>query len=323
VNWTAPASNGSTITGYTVQWTLATDTTFATPLGTHALGNVVTDTITLLTNGTAYLVRVRATNAVGSSSYSTAASLTPINETIGIRGSAQNTSTTNLTVSVTRGMFDAAPSAGDTLLAIVAHRTSVYSDSGVLGTMPAPSGWSILDVGTGGVSNPYTLIDFNAARGYTGYSVYIKTAAGDSTDDATFTDYAGSGTLTNPISEAQVIAIKATTGLRSPTGSLGSSFAPGTVTTITANGSLVTAPVAGDLLFTAFLRSKSAIETINFSALSGTLTQIRQTQSANGVAGLALLTAYEVLGTFGARTVTVDSTVANDRNGSVRVVFKP
>lgn len=69
LSWTAPANNGSAITDYVVQH--STDsvnwTTFAD--GTSAS---TTATVTGLINGTAYVFRIAATNAVGTSAYSSA-----------------------------------------------------------------------------------------------------------------------------------------------------------------------------------------------------------------------------------------------------------
>ena len=75
VSWTAPASNGSAITGYTVQWTTDDE-----PWSSSSPQRTVTGTtasITGLTNGTKYFVRVRATNGVGDSDWSIDGSGTP------------------------------------------------------------------------------------------------------------------------------------------------------------------------------------------------------------------------------------------------------
>ena len=71
VNWTAPSSGGSPITGYTVT---------ASPGGQTATlgGGVTTATMNGLSNGTAYTFTVTATNAIGTSPASTAsAAVTP------------------------------------------------------------------------------------------------------------------------------------------------------------------------------------------------------------------------------------------------------
>ncbi|MDQ1683759.1 MAG: hypothetical protein QOC82_496 [Frankiaceae bacterium] len=72
VTWTAPASNGSPITGYTVT---------AAPGGATATvaGTVTSATVTALANGTAYTFTVTATNAAGTSATSTpSSSVTPL-----------------------------------------------------------------------------------------------------------------------------------------------------------------------------------------------------------------------------------------------------
>ena len=60
VTWTAPTSNGSPITNYDV--TIYVD---GTPEATVTIGNVNSDTVSGLTNGTAYTFAVSAINAVG------------------------------------------------------------------------------------------------------------------------------------------------------------------------------------------------------------------------------------------------------------------
>jgi titin len=75
LTWTAPASNGgSAITGYTV--TPSIGATAQTPVVFNS--TATTQTITGLTNGTAYTFKVKATNAAGSSADSAAsAPITP------------------------------------------------------------------------------------------------------------------------------------------------------------------------------------------------------------------------------------------------------
>jgi hypothetical protein len=76
--WTAPSVSSQTpIVSYTVQYSTNSGSTWTT-WGTAPTTNSAT--ITSLTNGTAYTFRVLATNAVGSSAYSSAsASVTPTN----------------------------------------------------------------------------------------------------------------------------------------------------------------------------------------------------------------------------------------------------
>lgn len=73
VSWAAPADGGSAITGYDVQQFVG-----ATAGAVTSVGVVLTTTVTGLTNGTAYTFKVRAKNAVGNGSYSSAsAAVTP------------------------------------------------------------------------------------------------------------------------------------------------------------------------------------------------------------------------------------------------------
>ncbi len=69
VSWTAPGSNGSAITGYSVK-------AYAGPTLVSAtnVGNVTSTTVTGLTNGTAYTFKVSATNGVGTGADSAASS---------------------------------------------------------------------------------------------------------------------------------------------------------------------------------------------------------------------------------------------------------
>ena len=77
VSWTAPNSNGSTITGYTV--TPYIGSAAQTPVPVNS-GTATSTSVSGLTNGTAYTFTVSATNAVGTSTASTASSaVTPEN----------------------------------------------------------------------------------------------------------------------------------------------------------------------------------------------------------------------------------------------------
>ena len=75
VSWTAPAANGSAITGYTV--TPFIGTTAQTPVQVGA--SATSATITGLTNGTAYTFSVTATNGIGTSPTATTGAVTPQN----------------------------------------------------------------------------------------------------------------------------------------------------------------------------------------------------------------------------------------------------
>jgi len=79
VTWTAPASNGgSAITGYVITPSSGSSVT---------VGNVTSDTVTGLTNGTAYTFKVAAINAVGTGPQSAASnSVTPTASTAKVPG---------------------------------------------------------------------------------------------------------------------------------------------------------------------------------------------------------------------------------------------
>ncbi len=70
LSWTAPSSNGgSTITDYTIQYSSNGGTSWTAV--THSASTATTATVTGLTNGTSYLLRVAAVNRVGTGSFAT------------------------------------------------------------------------------------------------------------------------------------------------------------------------------------------------------------------------------------------------------------
>ena len=78
ITWDAPAVVGGGLTGYQIQHTLGTDTTFANATMLTASAAATGYNIRGLANGTAYLVRVRATNAQGEGDWGVATgTLTP------------------------------------------------------------------------------------------------------------------------------------------------------------------------------------------------------------------------------------------------------
>ena len=72
----APSTGGSSITGYRVQWKTSSSGSYSS--SNQADTTLTTYIITGLTNGTTYDVRVRASNAIGTGSYSTDRSVTPV-----------------------------------------------------------------------------------------------------------------------------------------------------------------------------------------------------------------------------------------------------
>ncbi len=79
VSWTAPASNGASISDYDVQYRKQnSDNTWPNTWTAHShTGTAVNTTITGLTNDSAYQVQVQATNSAGDSAWSASATATP------------------------------------------------------------------------------------------------------------------------------------------------------------------------------------------------------------------------------------------------------
>ncbi|HWB65715.1 MAG TPA: fibronectin type III domain-containing protein, partial [Mycobacteriales bacterium] len=78
VSWTAPAANGSAIVGYDVQFSSNGGTTWTSGPASFHTNPATSETVTGLTNGTAYVFRVAAINGAGQGDYSAASnSVTP------------------------------------------------------------------------------------------------------------------------------------------------------------------------------------------------------------------------------------------------------
>jgi titin len=94
LTWTAPATNGGTISDYTIQYSSDSGVTWTTFNDT--VSATASATVTGLTNGTAYVFRVAATNEAGLGAYSVAsAARTPVGapdapiNLVGVAGNAQ------------------------------------------------------------------------------------------------------------------------------------------------------------------------------------------------------------------------------------------
>jgi hypothetical protein len=74
--WTAPASNGSSITDYIIEYKLSSEPTVWTTFN-DGVSTLASTTVTGLTNGVSYDFRVKAVNSVGTSSASSVISTTP------------------------------------------------------------------------------------------------------------------------------------------------------------------------------------------------------------------------------------------------------
>jgi surface protein len=72
ISWSAPTSNGTTVSGYSVTRATTVSGTYTNATGCSDLGVVLTCTATGLTNGTTYYFKVAASSAEGTGPYSSA-----------------------------------------------------------------------------------------------------------------------------------------------------------------------------------------------------------------------------------------------------------
>lgn len=75
VTWVAPANGGAAITGYTLEYSSNSGSTW-TNWSSAISSSATTETVTGLTNGTAYVFRVAATNSIGTSAWSSSSAST-------------------------------------------------------------------------------------------------------------------------------------------------------------------------------------------------------------------------------------------------------
>lgn len=186
VSWAAPASNGSAITGYTVQ--IATNSGFTTGVATFTPSpatNTYVD-ITTLSPGVTYWVRVLATNAIGSSAYGASVSFSTSATVPGLPTSVAAGSITPITASIS---FVAPASTGGS--AITGYDVQVATNSGFTTDLQ-----TIADD-----ASPTPLTGLIAGRLY--YArVRAKNAVGNGswTTAITFTTLAGTPVVTSPTS---------------------------------------------------------------------------------------------------------------------------
>jgi hypothetical protein len=153
VAWTAPAANGSAITGYSVVVSQAGSVVSTTPV----VAGTTAATITGLSRATDYSVTVTATNAVGSSDASTAASVRTLAEAPAEVGTPVATVAGPTSVNVAW----AAPADGGS--AVTGYTVSVLQAGSVVRTVPT-TGTSVLIEGLDrGTEYTVTVAATNAA----------------------------------------------------------------------------------------------------------------------------------------------------------------
>ena len=161
--WNVPEANGSPITGYTLQY--STDSTFTTGVTTVTNANRG-GTLSGLTTGSTYYVRVKAGNDVGFSSYSVAASLIP-----GSAPAAVAKPSASLTGLTTASVTWTAPAANG------------YAITGYTVTATPSAGLTITNTGT---ATTATVTGMTAGTTYT-FTVKATNALGTSIESASST----------------------------------------------------------------------------------------------------------------------------------------
>lgn len=164
LTWTAPAANGGTISDYTIQYSSDSGSTWTTFSDTVSATASVT--VTGLTNGTAYVFRVAATNQAGLGAYSaSSAARTPLGapgaptNLVGVAGNAQVALT--WTVPVSNGGS-----------AITDYVIQYSSNSGSTWTTFADTVSTSTSVTVNGLTNGTTYVFHAAAKNVVGTGSY-------------------------------------------------------------------------------------------------------------------------------------------------------
>ena len=218
VSWTAPESNGgSEVTGYRVQWKSGTEAWDGSETSTRqaALGDpaAASHTIAELANGTAYTVRVVATNAAGDGEAAEVTAtaqdrLAPVLTAASVNGTA-------LTLTFSEALDAVSKAAADAFAISVegtARTVDAVALSGSAATLTLASGVASGEtvtmgytVPTGDDATPLQDAAGNAVAAYSGHAVTNETPAAANTDPTGLPAITGtpqvSDTLTASISD--------------------------------------------------------------------------------------------------------------------------
>ena len=173
LSWTAPTNNGgASITDYAIGYSTNSGTSYAA--WTHSASTVTSATVTGLTNGTAYILRVAGVNSVGTGTYAVSSSITPV--------SAATFNTFNATwtaVGFSGSGTSGSPYTKASYATNIAGMQATIVSNGTLrvtGGMYSDFGWTIYKNGASAV----TQADLGGGNGYTyTMSVTLTVNAGD------------------------------------------------------------------------------------------------------------------------------------------------
>jgi hypothetical protein len=144
--WSQPASNGSAITDYAIQYSSnvgATWTTFP-----HTPSTSVTATVTGLVNGTAYVFRVAAVNSIGTGVFSAISSTATPSAVVAVPSAP-----TNVVASPGNGQLTVTWTASSTPAAVASYRVEYSTDSGGTWTTGATTAAAVTSTVVAGLTN--------------------------------------------------------------------------------------------------------------------------------------------------------------------------
>ena len=185
LSWTAPSAGASAITGYKVEYSSNSGSTWSV-FSANTASTATTVTVTGLTNSTAYVFRVEAISAIGTGPSGTAsASLTPVASTPVVVAASYKSVATN-SVSFSSTDFPGV-AAGDTLIAFVGDTDQGAGGTGLVYVTP-PSGWSLVSntkAADSGVVNGGEVLTHTFAAGEAAVFQSVGTNAGDQSIEVT------------------------------------------------------------------------------------------------------------------------------------------